>query len=97
MTNTGQCHVKKVYDVPEGTRASKGKSVSSFLRLAEGEKIAAMICVKDFADDPPPGDGDPATASRRRPTSSDYDNATREGGLRGIGLEAEATPWSAAS
>src|SRR5471030_981245 len=48
FTNTGQCHTKKVYDVPEGTRASKGKSVSSFLRLAEGEKIAAMICVKDF-------------------------------------------------
>ena len=48
FTNTGQCHAKKVYDVPEGTRASKGKSVSSFLRLAEGEKIAAMICVKDF-------------------------------------------------
>ncbi|HXN36042.1 MAG TPA: DNA topoisomerase (ATP-hydrolyzing), partial [Opitutaceae bacterium] len=40
LTNTGQCHAKKVYDVPEGTRASKGKSVSSFLRLAEGEKIA---------------------------------------------------------
>src|SRR5471032_3642170 len=48
FTNTGQCHAKKVYDVPEGTRASKGKSVSSFLRLAEGEKIAAMLCVKDF-------------------------------------------------
>ena len=31
FTNTGQCHAKKVYDVPEGTRASKGKSVSSFL------------------------------------------------------------------
>src|SRR5204863_7734737 len=50
LTSTGQCHAKKVYDVPEGTRASKGKSVSSFLRLTEGEKIAAMICVKDFTD-----------------------------------------------
>src|SRR5688572_23017216 len=51
FTNTGQCHAKKVYDVPEGTRASKGKSVSSFLRLSEGEKIASMLCVKDFVDD----------------------------------------------
>src|SRR6202008_1823187 len=48
FTSTGQCHAKKVYDVPEGTRTSKGKSVSSFLRLAEAEKIAAMLCVKDF-------------------------------------------------
>src|SRR5471032_884773 len=30
LTSTGQCHAKKVYDVPEGTRTSKGKSVSSF-------------------------------------------------------------------
>jgi DNA gyrase subunit A len=58
LTSTGQCHAKKVYDVPEGTRASKGKSVSSFLRLAEGEKIAAMICVKDFTELLPPRHGD---------------------------------------
>jgi DNA gyrase subunit A len=51
LTSTGQCHAKKVYDVPEGTRTSKGRSVASFLRLADGEKIAAMICVKDFAAD----------------------------------------------
>lgn len=51
LTSIGQCHAKKVYDIPEGTRTSKGKSVASFLRLTEGEKIAAMICVKDFAED----------------------------------------------
>src|SRR6266496_2322334 len=50
QTNTGQCHARKVYDVPEGTRASKGKSVSSFLRLSEGEKIAAMLCLNNFAE-----------------------------------------------
>ena len=86
LTNTGQCHAKKVYDIPEGTRASKGKSVSSFLRLAEGEKIAAMICVKDFA----------ATLHlvmatkngvAKKTNLTDYTNATREGGLRGIKLE----------
>jgi len=86
FTNTGQCHVKKVYDVPEGTRASKGKSVSSFLRLAEGEKIAAMICVKDFADTL-----HLVMATRNGVTKKtnivDYTNATREGGLRGIKLE----------
>jgi DNA gyrase subunit A len=86
FTNTGQCHVKKVYEVPEGTRASKGKSVSSFLRLAEGEKIAAMICVKDFADTL-----HLVMATRNGVTKKtnivDYTNATREGGLRGIKLE----------
>jgi DNA gyrase subunit A len=79
FTNTGQCHAKKVYDVPEGTRASKGKSVSSFLRLAEGEKIAAMICVKDFE-----GSLHLVMATKagvtKKTNLTDYTNATREGG-----------------
>ena len=86
FTNTGQCHAKKVYDIPEGTRASKGKSVSSFLRLADGETIAAMICVKDFSEAL-----HLVMATRNGITKKtnlvDYTNATREGGLRGIKLE----------
>ena len=85
FTSIGQCHAKKVYDVPEGTRASKGKSVSSFLRLGEGEKIAAMLCVKDFVDD-----RFLVTATKagviKKSALSDYVNATREGGLIGINL-----------
>src|SRR5687767_11455583 len=45
--NNGRVYVEKVYEIPEGTRASKGKSVSSFLQLQPDEKIAAMICVKE--------------------------------------------------
>jgi DNA gyrase subunit A len=86
FTNTGQCHAKKVYDVPEGTRASKGKSVTSFLRLADGEQIAAMVCVKDFADELRVVMATRAGITKKT-TLADYTNATREGGLRGIKLE----------
>ncbi len=48
--NNGRVYVEKVYEIPEGTRTSKGKSVSSFLSLQPEEKIAAMICVKEFSD-----------------------------------------------
>jgi DNA gyrase subunit A len=86
FTSTGQCLVKKVYDIPEGARTSKGKSVSGFLRLTPGEKIAAMICVKDFSDQ-----GHLVMATKNGVTKktglADYTNATREGGLRGIKLE----------
>ncbi len=85
LTSIGQCHAKKVYDVPEGTRTAKGKSVSSFLRLAEGEKIAAMICVKDFA-----ADRYLVMATKKgvikKSSLADYANCTREGGLIGINL-----------
>lgn len=85
LTTTGQCLAKKVYDVPEGTRASKGKSTKSFLALSEGERIAAMICVQDF-------DANlhlvMATKNgiTKKTNLADYTNATREGGLRGIKL-----------
>jgi DNA gyrase subunit A len=85
LTSIGQCHAKKVYDVPEGSRTSKGKSVSSFLRLAEGEKIAAMICVKDFAED-----RFLVMATKhgviKKSSLADYANCTRDGGLIGINL-----------
>jgi DNA gyrase subunit A len=90
LTSTGQCHAKKVYDIPEGTRTSKGKSVSSFLRLAEGETIASMLCVKDFAED-----RYLVMATRRgtikKSSLSDYSNCTREGGLIGINLAEKDT------
>jgi len=90
LTSTGQCHAKKVYDIPEGARTSKGKSVSSFLRLAEGEKIAAMICVQEFS-----AQCHLVMATRggvtKKTNLADYANATREGGLRGIKLEQNDT------
>ena len=86
LTNLGQCHARKVYDVPEGTRTSKGKSVTSFLRLSDGEKIAAMICVKDFSESLHLVMATKAGITKKT-TLADYTNATREGGLRGIKLE----------
>ncbi len=86
FTSTGQCLVKKVYDIPEGARTSKGKSVAGFLRLSPGEKIAAMICVQDFSDQ-----NHLIMVTKNGVTKktnlADYTNATREGGLRGIKLE----------
>ncbi len=85
LTSTGQCHAKKVYDIPEGTRTSKGKSVSSFLRLAEAEKIAAMLCVKDFSSTL-----FVAMATHdgviKKTALAEYESATRDGGIRGIKL-----------
>jgi DNA gyrase subunit A len=85
FTSHGQCLANKVYDVPEGNRTSKGKSVSSFLRLSEGEKIASMLCVQDFA-----ADRYLVTATKsgmiKKTVLSEFTNATRESGVIGINL-----------
>jgi len=86
LTTTGQCHARKVYEIPEGARASKGKSVSSVLLLDEGEKIASMLCIKEFAKD-----RFLVMATQRgvikKSELADYENSTREGGLIGINLD----------
>jgi DNA gyrase subunit A len=85
LTTLGKCLAQKVYDVPEGARTAKGKSVASFLRLADGEKIAAMLCVKDFTNDLFLV---MATKSGviKKSLLSDYTNSVREGGIIGINL-----------
>ncbi|NDV62556.1 DNA gyrase subunit A [Puniceicoccales bacterium CK1056] len=47
MTN-GRVYVEKVFDIPEGTRISKGRSIVNVLELQKDERIAAMIPVKEF-------------------------------------------------
>jgi len=48
--NNGRVYVQKVFDIPEGTRVSKGRSVANVLELQKGEWIASMIPVKEFDD-----------------------------------------------
>jgi len=50
FTNQGRAYVEKVYEIPEGTRSAKGKSLANVLELQTGEKIAALICVKEFLE-----------------------------------------------
>jgi len=46
--DNGRVYVEKVYEVPEGKRDSKGRSIVNLLQMQKGEKVAAMVCVEDF-------------------------------------------------
>lgn len=48
--NNGRVYVEKVYDIPEGSRTAKGRSIANLLELKTDEKPAAMLCVKEFAE-----------------------------------------------
>lgn len=43
FTDKGKAYQTKMYDIPEGRRATRGKSVMNFLPLAEGEKITSIL------------------------------------------------------
>jgi DNA gyrase subunit A len=51
FSSRGQVYWIKVYDVPQGNRTSRGKPIVNLLPLAEGEKINAILPVKEFSDD----------------------------------------------
>jgi len=51
FSSKGQVYWIKVYDVPQGNRTSRGKPIINLLPLAEGEKINAILPVKEFSDD----------------------------------------------
>ena len=48
VMQNGRLYIKKVYEIPEGNRTSKGRALVNVLNLQEGEKIAAMMCFKGF-------------------------------------------------
>jgi DNA gyrase subunit A len=48
VMNTGRIYVEKVYEIPEGSRIAKGRAISNVLEMQKDEKIAALICFKDF-------------------------------------------------
>ena len=51
FTNLGRLYWQKVYEIPEGSRQSRGKAIVNLLELQEGEVVNAMIPVKEFTDD----------------------------------------------
>ena len=46
FTQTGRCYVEKVYEIPEMSRASKGRSIANLLQLRPEEKIAATLRIE---------------------------------------------------
>lgn len=48
FTSQGKVYWQKVYDIPLLNRESKGRAVVNLLNLAEGEKIAECLAVRDF-------------------------------------------------
>ena len=49
FTRRGQCYWKKVWEIPEGSRASRGKPIVNLLNLGPDEKIAAVVPVREFS------------------------------------------------
>jgi len=50
FTDVGRCYWLKVFEIPEGGRASRGKSIANLISKAQAETIASYVSVKNFED-----------------------------------------------
>ena len=50
FTEMGRCYWLKVYQIPEGTRASKGRAIQNVIQIEPGDKVRAYINVKRLND-----------------------------------------------
>jgi len=50
FTDKGKCYSLKVHEIPEGGRASRGRSILNLINKEKDEKITAYVAVKDFEE-----------------------------------------------
>ncbi len=50
FTDQGKCYWLKVYDIPQGGRATRGRAVVNLIGCQAGEKVEAFVSVKEFDD-----------------------------------------------
>jgi DNA gyrase subunit A len=50
LTERGQCHWLKVYDIPQAGRVSRGRPIVNLLELDSGDQVAGVISVREFDD-----------------------------------------------
>ncbi|MDR0679967.1 MAG: DNA gyrase subunit A [Puniceicoccales bacterium] len=51
VMDSGRVYVEKAYEVPDGSRISKGRAIVNLIDMQPSEKIAAMLCFQDFSPD----------------------------------------------
>ena len=51
FTQNGKCYWQKVYDLPEGTRTSKGRAMQNLINIEQDDSVRAFINVKTLDDE----------------------------------------------
>jgi len=85
FTGKGQVHWLKVYEIPQGSRISKGKAIVNLVQMEAGSKVSSTVPVKEFSPDKYL-----VMVTRRgaiKKTKLDAYSNPRKGGIIGITLD----------
>ncbi len=51
FTQKGKCFWMRVYEIPEGSRTSKGRAIQNLINISQDDKVKAFICTQDLKDE----------------------------------------------
>ncbi len=51
FSQTGKCFWMRVFEIPEGTRTSKGRAIQNLINIGQEDKVKAFICTQDLKDE----------------------------------------------
>ncbi|MFT0714625.1 DNA gyrase subunit A [Flagellimonas lutimaris] len=51
FTQKGKCFWMRVYEIPEGSRTSKGRAIQNLINIEQDDKVKAFICTQDLKDE----------------------------------------------
>ena len=79
FTNTGRVYKKKVYEIPEMSRTSRGRAIVNLLELRDAERIVAFLAIEDFVRSEDYVFFATANGRVKRTALKDYRNVHRSG------------------
>ena len=90
FTNTGRVYKIKVYEIPEGSRTSRGRAVVNLLELKEGERVCSFMPIEDFEKEEAFLVFASAAGIIKRTALKDYRNVNKSG-IIAVGLREDDT------
>ena len=51
FTQKGKCYWMRVYEIPEGSRISKGRAIQNLVNIEQDDRVKAFICTQDLKDE----------------------------------------------
>ncbi len=51
FTQKGKCFWMRVFEIPEGSRTSKGRAIQNLINISQDDKVKAFICTQDLKDE----------------------------------------------
>ena len=89
FTQKGKCFWMRVYEIPEGTKTSKGRAIQNLINIENDDAVKAFICTQDLKDEEYVNSHYVIMATKKgivKKTSLEQYSRPRQNGINAIGV-----------